>query len=252
MKGLVLKDFYMGKRFVILGTAGFFMMVVLSYLLRFAYIHGNLAMLDAPAIEDGIKTTDFSFTVLPGLVLLFLFVQAVTASVYADAKAGWNQYLFSSGLSEKQIVLAKYMEFIGLWIIGILFTLLFSAIYGGIFGFSNVKSGIYSFFLAAFLVAVCQCIMIPLAYRYQNENAVVGRTFIAFLLPGYLITGVFAVNGIIDPADFDSSRISVWCKNHIAAMMAGAVLVLLAAVMISYGMSLKIVRRREVICRDCC
>lgn len=252
MKGLVLKDFYMGKRFIILGAAGFFMMVMLSYLLRAAYIHGNLAMLDTPAIEDGIRTTDFSFTVLPGLVLLFLFVQAVTASIYADAKTGWNQYLFSSGLSEKKIVFAKYIEFIGLWIIGILMALLFAAIYGSIFGFFNVKGGIYSFFLAAFFVAICQCIMIPLAYRYQNENAVVGRMFISFFGSGYLIMGVLAVNGILDPADFDSSRIPVWCMKHIAAIMAAAVLVMLAAIMISYGVSLKIVRRREIVCRDCC
>ena len=82
MSGLLKKDFYIGKKFLLLGIGLFLFGLLFGYLIRFLFIYGNLAHLDASEFSDNVLMIDIVFTFVPVLVLLILFFQGSLSSIY--------------------------------------------------------------------------------------------------------------------------------------------------------------------------
>lgn len=243
MRGLWKKDYYLGRQYLLLGAVISLLLIFMAYWIRLAYIYGNLALLPEEDRLDNLAGLDLIFPVLPGVVLLFMAVKAVNVSIYADRQAGWNRYLLSSPLGEKVIVRAKYLEFLGAEGAALTIGLLAAGIYGLFFGLDRVKIGCLGLAVALLVALLCECIMLPLSYRYQNENVAVGGAFLGMMLPGYLVLTLLML-GNPNPEQTLQS-LGNWCRTHPWVILCAALGIATLALAVSYCVTLRIVEKRK-------
>lgn len=242
MKGLWRKDYYLGRKYLLLAGVISVLLIFMAYWLRLAFIYGNLRFLPQASRQESMQGLDMSFPALPGVILLFMTVKAVNVSVYADKQAGWNRYLLSTPLGEKVIVRSKYLEFIAAETVALALGVTAASVYGLCFGFARARVG-YLGLAGAFLLAVlCECIMLPLAYRYQSENIAVGGAFLGMLLPGYLLMGVFVMR-VSDPEQF-LRLVGNWCASHLGLLLCAELGVILLTLAVSSFLTLSVVKKR--------
>lgn len=245
--GYVLKDFYLGRKYLVIGVAAFFAMIMFSYILRFSFIYGNLSVLE----EDYAYMTDIIFNILPGFVLMVLGMQAVVAPIYADAAAGWNIFAYASPVSDKKAVALKVFQMAAVWIGSSLAAGAASAVYGAVFGGELAKSGFRIFMVIALFILAVFALMLSFAYKYGNSNSVAIRTLIIVLVLGYGIAGILVVTGAINLESSESLRtvlqpLTQWWSSHIPAMTAAllcAGTVLLGG---AYQMAVRVYTRRAL------
>lgn len=243
MRGLWKKDYYLGRQYLLLGAVISLLLIFMAYWIRLAFIYGNLALLPQEDRLDTLSGLDLIFPVLPGVVLLFMAIKAVNVSVYADRQAGWNRYLLSSPLGEKVIVRAKYLEFLGAEGAALTIGLLAAGIYGLFFGFDRVKIGCLGLAAALLAALLCECIMLPLSYRYQSENVAVGGAFLGMMLPGYLVLALLML-GNPNPEQ-TLQLLGNWCRTHPWVILCAALGIVTLALAVSYCVTLRIVRKRK-------
>ncbi len=247
MRGLWKKDYYLGRQYLLLGAVISLLLIFMAYWIRLAFIYGNLALLPEEDQLDTLPGLDMIFPVLPGVVLLFMAIKVVNVSIYADRQAGWNRYLLSSPLGEKVIVRAKYLEFLGAEGAALTIGLLAAGIYGLFFGFDRVKTGCLGMAVALLVALLCECIMLPLSYRYQSENVAVTAAFLGMLVPGYLAAGLLML-GNPDPEQTLQS-LGNWCRTHPWVILCATLGIVTLALAVSYCITLRIVRKRQL-CGD--
>lgn len=243
MRGLWRKDFYLGKKYLLLGAVMSALLVFLSYWMRLAFIYGNLALLPEADWTESTRSLDLVLPVLPGVALLFIGIKAVNVSVYADRQAGWNSYLRASPLGERVIVVSKYLEFLEMELVTLALSLAVVSVYGLFFGFERLQIWCLSLLGAAVLASLCESILLPVSYRYQSENMAVGFAFLGMMLPGYLAAGVVAVS--ISDSEQVLEQYGSWFKSHLWWLMAAALGIAALFLALSYGISLRIVKTRK-------
>ena len=243
MRGLWKKDYYLGRQYLLLGVAISLLLIFLAYWVRLAFIYGNLALLPEEDRLESMRGLDMIFPVLPGVVLLFMAIKAVNVSIYSDRQAGWNRYLLSSPLGEKVIVRAKYLEFLGAEGAALTIGLLAAGIYGLFFGFDRVKIGCLGLAVALLVALLCESIMFPLSYRYQNENVAVAAAFLGMLVPGYL---VLALLMLANPnLEQTLQSLGNWCRTHPWVILCVVLGIVTLALTVSYCITLRIVGKRK-------
>lgn len=193
MKGLVLKDFYLSKKYLLLGVFAYIILVIFSYIFRFAFIYGNLVN-----YQENVGFVDEFFTVVQGATLLMFAVSAVTEPVYSDLADGFNRFTAASPVNSKNLVGAKFLEAGVLFVNALAWNSIASLVYGGKFGYDNVKTGYLIFLVIALYAVVVFAIQMPLIYRYRNKNAVVSRNFIFCGVIIYLTFGMLVMTGQVD------------------------------------------------------
>lgn len=193
MKGLVLKDFYLSKKHLVLGALAYIVVVIFSYIFRFAFIYGNLVN-----YQENVRFVDEFFTVVPGASLLMFAVSAVTEPVYNDLAGGFNRFTAASPVNSRKLVGTKFLEAGFLFVTALVWNGIASLIYGGKFGYDNVKTGYLVFLVIALYAIIDFAIQMPLIYRYRNKNAVVSRNFIFLGVLIYLTFGMLVMTGQID------------------------------------------------------
>ena len=245
MKGLILKDYYISKKFLIIGSCGFLLGDILLYLFRFSFIYGNFRNLNIEEMASGIKTTDLILPVVAGLIFLFAAIAGTDNSIYKDNSSGWFLHLFSSHISAKEIAGAKYIEFCFLWFAGLIVSLINMVIYGLVFDFEYVAPAMVIFYIIASLICLMQCIILPMAYRYQNQNVVIGKLLIICVIPAMAIL-VYTMNRF-DALLSNLHPVSFF-RNHSLPVILIATAVIIIAFVISYMRSVKLLERKELFC----
>lgn len=247
MRGLWKKDYYLGRQYLLLGAAISLLLIFMAYWIRLAFIYGNLALLPEEDRLESMRGLDMIFPVLPGVVLLFMAIKTVNVSIYADRQAGWNRYLLSSPLGERTIVRAKYLEFLGAEGAALTIGLLAAGVYGLFFGFDRVKIGCLGMAVTLLVALLCECIMLPLSYRYQSENVAVTAAFLGMLVPGYLAAGLLRLANPNPEQTLQS--LGNWCRTHPWVILCAALGIVTLAMAVSYCITLRIVRKRQL-CGD--
>ncbi len=245
--GYVLKDFYLGRKYLVIGVTAFFAMIMFSYILRFSFIYGNLSVLE----EDYAYMTDIIFNILPGFVLMVLGVLAVVAPIYADVAAGWNIFAYASPVGDKKTVALKVYQMAAVWIVSSLAAGAASAVYGGVFGGELAKSGFRIFMVIALFILAVFALMLSLAYKYGNSNSVGIRTLIIVLVLVYAITGILVVTGSINLEDSESIRtilqpVTQWWSSHIPAMTVALLCTGTVLLGGAYKMAVRVYTRRAL------
>ena len=245
MKGLILKDYYISKKFLIIGSCGFLLGDILLYLFRFSFIYGNFRNLSIEELASGIKTTDLVLPVVAGLIFLFAVVAGTDNSIYKDNSSGWFLHLFSSHISAKEIAGAKYTQFAFLWLTGLIASLINMVIYGLVFGFRYVAPAMVIFYIIAALISLIQCIILPMAYRYRNQNAVIGRLLIICIIPAMAV--LVLVSNKFETL-LENAHPILFLRNHSLPVIGIATAVIIVSFVISYKRSVKLLERKELFC----
>lgn len=244
MRGHIRKDYYLAKKTLMLMGAALFFITALSYLFRFAFDYGNLRN-----GRDAISTCDIIFSVLPAAVFLFCSVIITIDSVLQDKKEKWNLFLFSLPLSNRQIVLYKLAEVYLLWLSGNAVLLMLDCIYGAVFGFLYVKTGLYILMLISAVTLLLNLASIPFSYRYQSQNAVIGMLLACFFVPAYGAAAVWVLHLADTNADMpDGSEalvpiLTAFFENYGGVLAAGALLLIILCTAVCYASGLRLIER---------
>ncbi len=169
MKGLIYKDFYLGRKFFLFSFLFFFITALLFVLIRLSMICGNLAHGILTKDEmDNIKT--FSLYV-PCLVLFIPFCTD-GGVIFSDYTSKWHRFCYSTSLSDTSIVSSKYIAVLirltFSFIISILYNLLMCAFTGDAFR-PEIIAYLYMIFTAA---AAFSSLYTALSFFLKNKNSV--------------------------------------------------------------------------------
>lgn len=240
MKGHIIKDLYISKKMLIFMGAAFMFAVVFSYVFRFAYIYGNLK-----DKSYSIPTCDIIFGTIPEL-MCFVFSLAITINgILSDKKEKWNLFLFTTSTNERKIIAVKLAEIFLLVAVGIGMSLAANTIYGLIFGFKHIKTAILISIAAAALSFIANLTAMCLSYKFKSQNLIEGVICAMGFIPAFLLTVYMAFN---HPNAFNYVKIMQFYENHSVSITVITVIILLAATVISYFISVKIIKRRHALC----
>ena len=163
MWGLILKDFYTLSRY-----GKFFLL----YLLVFC----------------GVSVIQGDVTMISSLVVVLVTILSISTFSYDDY-AKWDQFILSTPISRKRIVLAKYLLVLLLVLLGaalgLMITLLAAA-------FGMQKDGMMESLMAlaasSFMGATMTGLIIPFIYRYGTEKSRL-LMMLVFGIPALLLVG---------------------------------------------------------------
>lgn len=250
MTGLMKKDFYLSKKFILIGAGLFILGLFFAYLIRFSFLYGNLQYMPAEEKAEELPMLNIVFTILPALLLLVLWMQSCIYPIYMDIQCKWYLCCFSAPVDSKLLIRTKYAELFLAWSGGLFLALASALVYGFFFGFHYTKLGFYGYITAALFVLLCSMCMIPLSYRYKTVNAVVSRMVLCLLLPLYLGGGFL----FIHLSELLGSNLPTvakkWLLCHRFSLSITGLSILGAIFFVSYKLSLKFVERRDMICGD--
>ncbi len=191
MKGLIYKEFYLGKRNLIAFGIVTIMFAVLGIFVCFSMEFGNLHKL---ADGEGMRNYYAQiFFYVPYLILL-LSTESCINSIFRDYSINWMDYSYTLPISGKKTIGAKYIScgiisFSAL-IIAVLYSAIIAALSGVAYSFKILKIQLVIFVVAC----VVNAMLIALAYLVRNKKCmtVIEVIFFAVIYFGF---GVLAVWG---------------------------------------------------------
>lgn len=175
MKGLILKDLLLIK-----GNA--------RYILIFLVIFGLIAL-------EGNDVLYF----IPAFISMMMFMTTFSYDEYNK----WDAYAISLPVSRKNIVKAKYVASIILWVIALLVTVVIT----GIMGLFEQNINYFEMFGmilgCVFSIVLLEAIMFPLIFKFGVEKGRIGLfvgVFAIAALLGFIFTGIDLenANGFIE------------------------------------------------------
>lgn len=223
MKGLILKDFFVLKKTMLL------------------YLMIELVMLAAAIFNPSMMT----FAVLYFLILAMML--PITALAY-DERAGWNKYALTMPLSRKNLVLGKYL--LGLILLGvsILLNLLFVGGYGMMTGFSTFGAKDFTMLLSVSAAAGCLflSVLMPIMFRLGTEKGRIAMVLMILLPVGTVL--ILSKTGALDsitPQGGAAGQLINLIQNNMALLIAAVLVFATLLLGISLMISFAIVRKKE-------
>lgn len=214
MKGLLLKDiFTLRKQFSILG-------LLLIFYGIWGYFVGNFVFLS---------------TFMP-----FIFTMMVLTSFSYDDASKWTGFALSLPVSRKCLVLSKYVLTLILAFIGVILSLAFSYLLVFISREPVTKEILLSSLVSSFLCLLFSSTMIPLVFKFGTEKS---RTamFSIIMIPLILFYGASKI-GLFDNLEKITPQQQAMLEKFLPAIF---IAVALAALAISFFISLQIVKKKE-------
>ena len=246
---IIKERFLYWKKIFITWCRTIFFGLFFGYLIRFSFIYGNLAYLNASEASENILIVDIATTLFPALLLLILFFQGSISSIYSDFSCKWHLYTFAAPLNPQALAIAKFGELLCLWLVALFLEFGTGYLYGHIFGFVHTKTGMIAYcFLAVCILLIGFC-MLPMSYRYRTQNSVLTRLLIGFFLPVYLVFGVFVLN-FSETTSIMFHILKLWCISHKLYLCGIAFLLIFVVGFINYLLCIHILRRRDCVCGD--
>ena len=191
MKGLVYKEFYLGKKNLLTFVIVTIMFAVLGVLVCLSMNFGNLHKL---ADGEGMRSYYAKiFFYVPYLILL-LSTETCINSVFRDYSISWMDYSYTLPLSGKKTIGAKYIFLGGISLAALVFGIIYSALISDLSGVDysfKVLKIQFIIFVVAFLA---NAMMLALAYLVRTKNRMVTIEVIFFAIL-YLAFGAIAVWG---------------------------------------------------------
>lgn len=208
MKNLVLKDVYALQSYM--KTVG--MMLVFFAVVTYS--------MDDPAF-------------LAGMVILLTAMMPVTTFAY-DQQAKWDTYSFTLPVSQKQLVGAKYALSFLLIVAGISLATMLNVVIMSIKGIElHMRSIVINNVSIGAIALLFLCVLLPLIYRFGVEKSRL-LMMVLVAIPSILFI-TFNKMGIALPAVTVSSTV----------VAVGALVVVTAATVASYYMSLRIYAKKQ-------
>ena len=242
MKGLLYKEWLVGKKtfLLFLGMAVLFsVMGILFYLSMF---YGNLQ--DMPKEDPwGVSMFAKMFCYLPYMLLLF-GASVCMKTIYTDYASGFMKYSYTLPVSAAKAVGARYLMigivFVGSFLFGMLISGIMCGLSGNAFDAEIMKNLFFILLVGIIIVAA----FMPLSLQLKNARTV-GTISAVLLLVLYACAGIFLVcYGDRYGDNFDKFVLDKYQMFRDNVLTISPVL-LLVVVVISLKLSMGIYQRRE-------
>jgi ABC-type transport system involved in multi-copper enzyme maturation permease subunit len=233
VKGLLYKEWCLGKKrfFVYLLLA--VLLSVLGILVSLSYQFGNLQGKDAADVR--------MFFYIPYLILLFS-AELCLQSVYRDYESGWMKYSYTMPLALGKAVGARYLTCMLLLVFSFVYTLVYSVILGAVSTISyragDLKNQLLLLAVACLLIGV----FLPMAFHFQTGR-IVSAIAVGLLVVSYMGIGVAMMTGMengVNPSEFIEKAKVMQNRGMLIGLPVAAVVIA-----ISFLCSCRIYGRRE-------
>lgn len=249
MKGLLYKEFYLGRKTYILFFVLAFVFSLLGFFVFLSMICGNLRWMPE---EDPVSVDIFVMTFLYVPFLMSLFaVNGSNQSVYSDYASNWMTYSYTLPTSAIKAVGVRYLSGILIFPLCIFYGILNALVISGISKYS-LDAEIFKNMVVCLVFAVLIfALNVPMALKCKTQQAVSTRwgiLFIAF----YVLIGIIGVNTGMMDQEVDGNRyiLEMFHKYEIIRdmLLPFVPLLILMVLGISFWCSVKIYQGREGKC----
>ena len=179
MKGLILKELYLTRKFRTVVFIVYLVLVMLCILVKLSAVYGNIAKL-SEGIPENVSSIMYYIMVFGGAVILF---SAFTDSIIPDEKSGFRIYEHTLPVSERRIVGAVYLTNLcflgGATVLAYIDLVIANLIFGMEF---NAKYLLYIFAIGS-VMYVIKTVNEAITYNVRKPNvAALATTLTLFLL----------------------------------------------------------------------
>ncbi|MGN0431244.1 MAG: ABC-2 transporter permease [Lachnospiraceae bacterium] len=250
MKGLLYKEFFLGRKNYLAFLVLFFAFALLGALVCLSMICGNLKSLPVQEPES-VQVLAGIFTYVP-YALALLAVFSGSQSVYSDYASGFMKFSYTLPVKAVKSVGARYLTGMIVLCTGVLLGIANAGIISTLTEIPLQAEAFKNMLVIFFLVAVLFAGELPLALKFKSSKAVSGIA-VCFIVSVYLVAGGLFINGMnhfeVSPGE-DAESLYLQTVLHKYAEIRDILLpflpvVLLAILGISFFTSVKIYKRRE-------
>ena len=241
MKGLIYKEWCLGKKTFILFVVLSAVFTVLGMLVFLSIKYGNLKFMQE---EPGsVKTFTYVFFYVP-YVLMLLALEGCVQSVCTDYASEWMKYSYTLPLTEKKAVGARYVTGGIVLLSAVIYGIVNAGIIAVISG-QNFDTDVVKNMLVILVVAVCIFgVIMPVAMLIKKHTTIVTIYGISFLIM-YALMGV-ALYYVDKKYGNDMGRVLMdFGKRARNIISYSSVLIIAVVGYVSYIISGAIYRRRE-------
>lgn len=187
MRGLIYKEFYLGRKTYLAFFALTVLFTILGILVCVSMICGNLQ--EAVAKDHSMKAYYAEiFTYVPYLLFL-CSVTGSNQSIFRDYEAKWMTYSYTLPTEGKVAVGVRYLAGLIIMAAGFLYGLVNAGIISVLTEIPVTTEVVKNMVVILLAACVCYAWMVPLAMKYKTANAVAVRV----ILVGAVFYAIFVV-----------------------------------------------------------
>lgn len=261
MKGLILKDFYLSKKSLIMNAWICVLFQFLVYIIRFAFIYGSPAKQPIDELTYSRNMVDIIFPVITTLFSFLPLTSIVNNSLYEDFNCKWNIFAYTTSYTENQMVKVKYLESISMWVSCSIVGLLLNGIYYVIFKTETSLFSLKVSFLICFIFLAIEFIMLIMIYKLKKSKTIMSMIAVISSII-YITLMVLLMRFMENPPEkyrnlsdgaivnliFDNAK--KWISSNYELLVIICIGLAIILGVISYKVCVSTLNRRDKICGD--
>lgn len=216
MKGLLIKDMINLKKqsIIVMG-------IIMIYVLFFVISSSNS--------EDLIE----SVSAVTGMLSVVCLILSITSFSYDDV-AKWDKYVASLPITRKHIVISKYILFIMIALIGMLFSLLFNIIINMYLNPESLSGNIISIIITSYstlaISLILSSILAPFIYKFGVEKSRI-ILIVVYMVPVMAVMLIAKSNFF----NMSNSTLELLYKILPAIIIVSPIIVVIISFFVSYN-----------------
>ncbi len=255
MKGLLFREFWLGRKYYSLSLIMFLLTAVISILVRLSMLYGNLAHVSEDTLFRIDRNASEIMTFLPCIVIFISFC-VDGGVIFSDYSTSWFKYCSTTPLIEKKIIkikfLSKGISMLTAFVLSLVYIAVICGVSGNAFTFDTFKSLI---FLLTLGIAV-SVLYLTLSVKFKDKNTVtiiLFGIFTVLCIPVTAYTVRLNTMNIGTSASVTDDESSDYIRE-MAIQKLGEIrdivfpmspIIILAAVAVGYVLSVRFLKRRE-------
>ncbi|MGN1411203.1 MAG: ABC-2 transporter permease [Oscillospiraceae bacterium] len=261
MKGLILKDFYLSKKSLIMNTWIFVLLQFLVYIVRFAFIYGNLAKQPIDELTYSLNMVDIIVPLLTTLISFLPLMSIVNSPLYQDFNCKWNMFAYTTPYTENQMIKVKYLESMSMWIVCTILGTLLNGIYYFIFKTETALFSLKISFLICFIVLAIEFILLIATYNVKKSKTVEAMFTVVFSIC-WIAVMFKLIRFMEDPpekyrnlSDGEITNLILnntknWISSNYGLLFIICISLAIILGVISYKVCVSLLKRRDRVCGD--
>ena len=246
MKGLLYKEFYMGRKSYALFFALAFVFSLLGFLVFLSMICGNMKNMPSEDPQS-VKIYATMFIYVPFLLILGA-IDGCNQSIYSDYASNWMTYSYTLPTKATKAIGARYLSGVLLLPVCILYGIVNAAVICGISGYPMSVDILKNMVVFMLFEVIYFAIGVPMALKYKTSQAVSTRWGVIFI-GCYFVMGLIGVNNGLLDEEVDGNLYMQQLFDKYEAirdvLLPFIPLMILAVLGISFLISVKMYQRRE-------
>lgn len=255
LKAMLIKDYYASRKLFITSSLTFVLFQIIIYLIRFAYIYGNLA--DPSYFNDSdtdmvssMNNLDIIFPIMTMLSANLIFSMIIVSPLFMDFKCRWYSFSFTTSVTEKDIAAVKIIECAASVAASLILGLIFNGIYCMFFSNEYSKAGVLAGTALLMIFGILSLIYLSIALALKKQQSV-QVILLIFMCAIYGICGGLFVRfaDVISEINIFDMAIS-WISEYGVIIVIAEIFIFIITAIISYIADVNILKRREKVCGD--